>query len=769
MQINILPFIASLAPVYAAFGAINQPEAATLTLTSPLMAVTSFAPFASIVASKVSSTHPASMDSKKPKASSTDGHSKQTTSASVSVSVSTTNVFRTTPAPSHAPPPALAESGVHSAGDIGKAESLSFGFRPEDEMAWMGVGEGSMAPEAVGWGMDLMNSLPFGDASSPILATKESKTMKPKPPSTSTPAGPSTTVAQPKDWLFGNAAVATPTSSPHTVSAETSSMPSGNAMSMPMDPESSATAASSSGSAATSSRSRLFGIFKSNEVASQTSASSKATSSPARSMIASDADVAAEMSSQPTAATSAEPAPPSPSSSSSRSRIFGIFKSNEIAAKTSPAPSASSSHATVSSGDAMGMGTGMGTGMGMGFGLETSATAVTVSTSSASAPMSAESSSSRSKLFGIFKSNDIMSQVAALPSATSAGMMPGGPSNVPSGNAMLEPMEPQPLIAQASTTAAFVATSAPAEKPLPPKQSGTPRSSSHASETLPPLIITTSGPAMFSEKPSSSKLPGNLMTSAPAIEIPPAIAATDGQAIIGEKSSSRSSASSKSRSSSSQISMTPTGTAPRSSATVSTQLPALQLPGASKSNSDDFLAAASLVFSTGAPILEPAPVATAVSDAELAPMVAEASANWPGVVSSSSGGPMLSAPTLVSAADFMSQGAASTSSHSSKVITTLPVTTPATTPAAAATTASPASSAHASQEPISSKSRGNEVPIENIPMNGDGQQPCRTGMLRCTSDGLAFDTCVHGRWGIIRTCSKGTNCVSVTENTIACA
>ncbi|KAJ2722700.1 hypothetical protein H4S00_002673 [Coemansia sp. D1744] len=53
--------------------------------------------------------------------------------------------------------------------------------------------------------------------------------------------------------------------------------------------------------------------------------------------------------------------------------------------------------------------------------------------------------------------------------------------------------------------------------------------------------------------------------------------------------------------------------------------------------------------------------------------------------------------------------------------------------------------------------------------NGVENAECTAGMFRCTGDKRSFDTCVHGRWGTIRTCSQGTTCLAVDGNSIACA
>ncbi|KAJ2176864.1 hypothetical protein GGF45_003513 [Coemansia sp. RSA 551] len=53
--------------------------------------------------------------------------------------------------------------------------------------------------------------------------------------------------------------------------------------------------------------------------------------------------------------------------------------------------------------------------------------------------------------------------------------------------------------------------------------------------------------------------------------------------------------------------------------------------------------------------------------------------------------------------------------------------------------------------------------------NGVENAECTAGMFRCTGDKRSFDTCVHGRWGTIRTCSQGTTCLAVDDNSIACA
>ncbi|KAJ2146226.1 hypothetical protein IW136_000661 [Coemansia sp. RSA 678] len=53
--------------------------------------------------------------------------------------------------------------------------------------------------------------------------------------------------------------------------------------------------------------------------------------------------------------------------------------------------------------------------------------------------------------------------------------------------------------------------------------------------------------------------------------------------------------------------------------------------------------------------------------------------------------------------------------------------------------------------------------------NGVENAECAAGMFRCTGDKRSFDTCVHGRWGTIRTCSQGTTCLAVDGNSIACA
>ncbi|KAJ2454613.1 hypothetical protein EV183_001361 [Coemansia sp. RSA 2336] len=50
-----------------------------------------------------------------------------------------------------------------------------------------------------------------------------------------------------------------------------------------------------------------------------------------------------------------------------------------------------------------------------------------------------------------------------------------------------------------------------------------------------------------------------------------------------------------------------------------------------------------------------------------------------------------------------------------------------------------------------------------------GDTLCRTGMMRCTGDGGQFDTCLYGKWGTVRTCARGTRCVAVADDAIACA
>ncbi|PIA19783.1 hypothetical protein COEREDRAFT_84391 [Coemansia reversa NRRL 1564] len=46
---------------------------------------------------------------------------------------------------------------------------------------------------------------------------------------------------------------------------------------------------------------------------------------------------------------------------------------------------------------------------------------------------------------------------------------------------------------------------------------------------------------------------------------------------------------------------------------------------------------------------------------------------------------------------------------------------------------------------------------------------CETGMLRCTGDKKGFDTCLYGKWGTVRSCAQGTNCVAFGGNSIVCA
>ncbi|KAJ1740027.1 hypothetical protein LPJ68_004162 [Coemansia sp. RSA 1086] len=54
------------------------------------------------------------------------------------------------------------------------------------------------------------------------------------------------------------------------------------------------------------------------------------------------------------------------------------------------------------------------------------------------------------------------------------------------------------------------------------------------------------------------------------------------------------------------------------------------------------------------------------------------------------------------------------------------------------------------------------------PAGGDAPL-CRTGMMRCTEDGGQFDTCLYGKWGTVRTCARGTRCVAIADDAIACA
>ncbi|KAJ2847156.1 hypothetical protein IWW36_003998 [Coemansia brasiliensis] len=56
----------------------------------------------------------------------------------------------------------------------------------------------------------------------------------------------------------------------------------------------------------------------------------------------------------------------------------------------------------------------------------------------------------------------------------------------------------------------------------------------------------------------------------------------------------------------------------------------------------------------------------------------------------------------------------------------------------------------------------------NSPSN-DNAPLCRTGMMRCTDDGGQFDTCLYGKWGTVRTCARGTRCVAIADDAIACA
>ncbi|KAJ2706340.1 hypothetical protein H4R19_005024 [Coemansia spiralis] len=45
---------------------------------------------------------------------------------------------------------------------------------------------------------------------------------------------------------------------------------------------------------------------------------------------------------------------------------------------------------------------------------------------------------------------------------------------------------------------------------------------------------------------------------------------------------------------------------------------------------------------------------------------------------------------------------------------------------------------------------------------------CTTGRLRCTGDKTGFDTCLFGRWGVIRVCAQGTSCVDQGDGLIGC-
>ncbi|KAJ2369769.1 hypothetical protein H4S01_000797 [Coemansia sp. RSA 2610] len=80
----------------------------------------------------------------------------------------------------------------------------------------------------------------------------------------------------------------------------------------------------------------------------------------------------------------------------------------------------------------------------------------------------------------------------------------------------------------------------------------------------------------------------------------------------------------------------------------------------------------------------------------------------------------------------------------------------------AATTGQPLSVAEVSQAPEIATAEAKKP-------EGLGSGECTAGMFRCTGDSRGFDTCVHGRWGTIRTCSAGTTCVAVEGNSIACA
>ncbi|KAJ2600996.1 hypothetical protein GGF39_001477 [Coemansia sp. RSA 1721] len=50
-----------------------------------------------------------------------------------------------------------------------------------------------------------------------------------------------------------------------------------------------------------------------------------------------------------------------------------------------------------------------------------------------------------------------------------------------------------------------------------------------------------------------------------------------------------------------------------------------------------------------------------------------------------------------------------------------------------------------------------------------GLNECVNGMMRCVSDNLGFDTCLFGKWGTVRACAKGTSCITLPDNNIACA
>ncbi|KAJ2237478.1 hypothetical protein IWW45_000928 [Coemansia sp. RSA 485] len=50
-----------------------------------------------------------------------------------------------------------------------------------------------------------------------------------------------------------------------------------------------------------------------------------------------------------------------------------------------------------------------------------------------------------------------------------------------------------------------------------------------------------------------------------------------------------------------------------------------------------------------------------------------------------------------------------------------------------------------------------------------GLNECVSGMMRCVSDNLGFDTCLFGKWGTVRACAKGTSCITLPDNNIACA